>query len=35
MTRGAGLRFFLIFQGKDQVRAIYGETAGNAIMKAI
>ncbi|RML41529.1 VirD4 protein, partial [Pseudomonas savastanoi pv. glycinea] len=35
LTRGAGLRFFLIFQGKDQVRAIYGETAGNAIMKAI
>ena len=35
LTRGAGLRFFLIFQGKDQIRAIYGEEAANAIMKAI
>ncbi|KPC27091.1 Conjugal transfer protein [Pseudomonas savastanoi pv. glycinea] len=35
LTRGAGLRFFLIFQGKDQIRAIYGEEAANGIMKAI
>ncbi|MEE4637081.1 type IV secretory system conjugative DNA transfer family protein [Pseudomonas alliivorans] len=35
LTRGAGLRFFFIFQGKDQLRAIYGEEAANAIMKAI
>ncbi|WP_147463906.1 type IV secretory system conjugative DNA transfer family protein, partial [Pseudomonas caricapapayae] len=35
LTRGAGLRFFLIFQGKDQIRDIYGEEAANAIMKAI
>lgn len=34
LTRGAGLRYLLIFQGKDQVRAIYGTEAGNAIMKA-
>ena len=35
LTRGAGLRFFLIFQGKDQIRDIYGENAANGIMKAI
>lgn len=35
LTRGAGLRFFFIFQGKDQLRAIYGEEAANGIMKAI
>lgn len=35
LTRGAGLRFFLIFQGKDQIRATYGEEAANGIMKAI
>ena len=35
LTRGAGLRFFLIFQGKDQIRAVYGEEAANGIMKAI
>lgn len=35
LTRGAGLRYLLIFQGKDQIRAIYGEEAGNAILKAI
>lgn len=34
LTRGAGLRYLIIFQGKDQVRAIYGTEAGNAIMKA-
>jgi type IV secretion system protein VirD4 len=34
LTRGAGLRYGIIFQGKDQVRAIYGTEAGNAIMKA-
>lgn len=34
LTRGAGLRYLIIFQGKDQVRAIYGSEAGNAIMKA-
>lgn len=34
LTRGAGLRYVIIFQGKDQVRAIYGTEAGNAIMKA-
>lgn len=35
LTRGAGLRYMLIFQGKDQIRAVYGVEAGNAIMKAI
>jgi len=35
LTRGAGLRYFLIFQGKDQIRAVYGEEAANGIMKAI
>ena len=35
LTRGAGLRFFLIFQGKDQIRAVYGDEAANGIMKAI
>lgn len=37
LTRGAGLRFFLIFQGKDQIRAqrAYGTEAANGIMKAI
>lgn len=35
LTRGAGLRYLLIFQGKDQIRAIYGEEAANAILKAI
>jgi len=36
LTRGAGLRFIIIFQGKDQMRAerTYGEQAGNGIMKA-
>ena len=34
LTRGAGLRYLIIFQGKDQVRAVYGTEAGNAIMKA-
>lgn len=34
LTRGAGLRYFIIFQGKDQIRAVYGTEKGNAIMKA-
>ena len=34
LTRGAGLRYFIIFQGKDQIRATYGTEKGNAIMKA-
>lgn len=36
LTRGAGLRYLIIFQGKDQMRAerTYGEQAGNGIMKA-
>lgn len=34
LTRGAGLRYMIIFQGKDQIRAVYGVEAGNAIMKA-
>jgi type IV secretion system protein VirD4 len=34
LTRGAGLRYLIIFQGKDQVRSVYGTEAGNAIMKA-
>lgn len=34
LTRGAGLRYFIIFQGKDQIRAVYGVEKGNAIMKA-
>lgn len=36
LTRGAGLRFLIIFQGKDQMRSerTYGEQAGNGIMKA-
>lgn len=36
LTRGAGLRYMIIFQGKDQVRAerTYGKEAGNGIMKA-
>lgn len=34
LTRGAGLRYLIIFQGKDQIRAVYGTEAGNAIMKA-
>jgi len=34
LTRGAGLRYFIIFQGKDQIRAVYGADKGNAIMKA-
>lgn len=35
LTRGAGLRYLLVFQGKDQIRAIYGEQAANGILKAI
>lgn len=35
LTRGAGLRYLLVFQGKDQIRAIYGEEAANGILKAI
>lgn len=36
LTRGAGLRYLIIFQGKDQMRAerTYGEQTGNGIMKA-
>ncbi|MGP5367275.1 type IV secretory system conjugative DNA transfer family protein [Pseudomonas helleri] len=34
LTRGAGLRYLIIFQGKDQIRAVYGTETGNAIMKA-
>lgn len=36
LTRGAGLRYLIIFQGKDQMRSerTYGEQAGNGIMKA-
>lgn len=36
LTRGAGLRYLIIFQGKDQLRAsrTYGLEAGNGIMKA-
>lgn len=36
LTRGAGLRYLIIFQGKDQLRAdrTYGREAGNGIMKA-
>ena len=34
LTRGAGLRYLIIFQGKDQIRAVYGTEKGNAIMKA-
>lgn len=36
LTRGAGLRYLIIFQGKDQMRAdrTYGLQAGNGIMKA-
>ncbi|WP_421556717.1 type IV secretory system conjugative DNA transfer family protein [Pseudomonas kitaguniensis] len=34
LTRGAGLRYFIIFQGKDQIRAVYGVEKGNSIMKA-
>lgn len=36
LTRGAGLRYIIIFQGKDQMRSerTYGEQAGNGIMKA-
>lgn len=36
LTRGAGLRYLIIFQGKDQLRSerTYGKDAGNGIMKA-
>lgn len=36
LTRGAGLRYLIIFQGKDQLRSerTYGKEAGNGIMKA-
>ncbi|WP_449124733.1 type IV secretory system conjugative DNA transfer family protein [Pseudomonas viridiflava] len=36
LTRGAGLRYIIIFQGKDQLRSdrTYGTEAGNGIMKA-
>jgi type IV secretion system protein VirD4 len=36
LTRGAGLRYLIIFQGKDQLRSerTYGREAGNGIMKA-
>jgi type IV secretion system protein VirD4 len=36
LTRGAGLRYLIIFQGKDQMRSerTYGVQAGNGIMKA-
>jgi type IV secretion system protein VirD4 len=36
LTRGAGLRYIIIFQGKDQLRSerTYGKEAGNGIMQA-
>jgi type IV secretion system protein VirD4 len=36
LTRGAGLRYIIIFQGKDQLRSerTYGREAGNGIMQA-
>ena len=36
LTRGAGLRYLIIFQGKDQLRSerTYGREGGNGIMKA-
>lgn len=36
LQRGAGLRFFIIFQGKDQMRTdrLYGKEGADAIMKA-
>jgi type IV secretion system protein VirD4 len=36
LTRGAGLRSIIIFQGKDQLRSerTYGKEAGNGIMQA-
>ncbi|MGE6473351.1 type IV secretory system conjugative DNA transfer family protein [Serratia proteamaculans] len=36
LTRGAGLRYFIIFQSKDQLRSdqTYGRETGDAIMKA-
>jgi type IV secretion system protein VirD4 len=36
LTRGAGLRYVIIFQGKDQLRSerTYGREAGNGIMQA-